>query len=172
MQLIGYDISLEQRMTGVQLTEILLDQAINNNYKILFCLYCKGLSKPSDFFIKIKEKYPQLDFQVADEQSALEKAQLFSPEIILTGFGAPKQDIWLWENIHKIPSARIGAGVGGTFDFISGRIKRAPKVMRSFGMEWLWRFFRQPWRLKRINRAIIIFPYLVLKNRYFSKKIV
>ncbi|MBT6691522.1 WecB/TagA/CpsF family glycosyltransferase [Candidatus Parcubacteria bacterium] len=170
MQLIGHDISLEQRMTGVQLTEILLNQAINSNHKVLFCLYSKGLSKPNDFFISIKEKYPELDFQVADEKSALEKARIFAPHIILTGFGAPQQDIWIWENMHKIPSVKIGVGVGGTFDFISGRIKRAPKVMRSFGLEWLWRFLRQPWRLKRIHRAIFIFPWLVIKDRYLYKK--
>ena len=170
MQMTGHNISLEQRMTGVELTEILLEQAVLHNHKVLFCLYSKGLSKPDEFFIKIKEKYPALDFQVADEKSALEKATIFAPAIILTGFGAPQQDIWIWENIHKVPSVKIAVGVGGTFDFIAGRIKRAPKVMRSFGLEWLWRFLRQPWRLKRINRAIIIFPWLILKNRYLSKK--
>ena len=122
-----------------------------DNKKVLFCLYSKGLSKPNEFFIKIKEKYPELDFQVADEESALEKAKIFAPKIILTGFGAPKQDIWIWENLHKIPSAKIAVGVGGTFDFISGRVRRAPKFMRSFGLEWIWRFLRQPWRLKRRN---------------------
>ena len=115
--------------------------------------------------MKKKKRYPDLDFQVADENILLEKADIFNPEIILVGLGAPTQDIWIWENLSRIPSARIAVGVGGTFDFMSGRISRAPKILRSFGLEWLWRVFRQPHRLHRINRAIFIFPYLVVKDR-------
>lgn len=170
LQFLGNTISLDDRMTGVSLTEILIDIAINKNYKILFCLYSKGLTKLDNFFITTKQKYPHLDFQVADEKTALEKANIFRPHIILVGFGAPRQDMWIYENISKIQSVRIAAGVGGTFDFMSGRIKRAPKILRSFGVEWLWRFFRQPWRIKRINRAIIIFPILVLLDRFKKNK--
>ena len=166
MQLTGHNISLEQRLTGVQLTEMVLEQAILHNHKVLFCLYSEGLSKPKDFFIKMKERYPQLDFQVADEESALEKAKIFEPHIILAGYGAPRQDMWIYENLPKLPSIRVAAGVGGTFDFMSGTIKRAPKIFRSLGLEWLWRLLRQPWRIQRINRAVIIFPILVLLDRF------
>ncbi len=64
-----------------------------------------------------------------------------------------------------MPSVKLAVGVGGAFDFITGRIKRAPKLMRSIGLEWLWRLFCQPWRIKRVFRAIIKFPLLVFLNR-------
>jgi N-acetylglucosaminyldiphosphoundecaprenol N-acetyl-beta-D-mannosaminyltransferase len=166
LQFLGSQVSLDDRLTGVRLTEILINIAINKNYKILFCLYSKGLTKAGNFFMTIKQKYPHLDFQVADEKSALEKAKIFEPHIILAGYGAPRQDMWIYENLPKLPSIRVAAGVGGTFDFMSGTIKRAPKIFRSLGLEWLWRLLRQPWRIQRINRAVIIFPILVLLDRF------
>lgn len=170
LQFLGENISLDNRITGVKLTKILIDIAIHKNYKILFCLYSKGLTKPDKFFMKMNDKYPALDFQVADEKTAMDKARLFSPDIILVGFGAPHQDLWIGQNIIKLPSVKIGVGVGGTFDYMSGKIKRAPKAFRSFGLEWLWRLFRQPLRFLRINKAIFVFPYLILKDRYIKYK--
>ncbi len=165
LQFLSHDISLDDRLTGVHLTQILIDLAINLNRRILFVLYSRGLTKADKFFIKMKEKYPALDFQIADEKSVMDKARLFAPDIILVGYGAPSQDMWIADNLAKIPSVKVAAGVGGTFDYLSGKIKRAPKIFRSLGFEWLWRFFRQPWRFCRINRAIFIFPYLIIKSR-------
>ena len=165
LQYLGNNISLDERLTGVELSKILINTAIDNNYKILFCLNKLGLTHPEDLFMKIKEKYPSLDFQVADEETCIEKATIFKPEIALIGFGAPYQDLWIYENLPKISSVKIGVGIGGTLDFMSGAVKRAPKFLRSFGLEWIWRLIRQPLRLKRIFRAIIVFPYLVIKNK-------
>lgn len=170
LQFAGQKISLDQRLTGVELTEIILDIAIKNNYKVMFCLKSSGLTSPDVFFMHIKEKYPNLDFQVSDENDVLYKTQGFLPEILLVGFGAPDQDLWIAENIDKVSSVRIAAGVGGTFDFMTGKQKRAPKTFRSFGLEWLWRFARQPWRIARINRAVFVFYYLLIKERLKNKE--
>ena len=58
-------------------------------------------------------------------------------------------------------------GVGGSFDFISGRVRRAPMVLRNIGLEWLWRLAVQPWRAKRIFSAAVVFPLSVLKYKYW-----
>jgi len=165
LQYMGHKVSLDDRITGVRLTEILIDLAVNKNLKIMFCMWSEGWTKVDKFFMIIKERYPSLDFQVADENTALEKGRLFAPDIILVGFGAPRQDIWIAKNLAKISNAKIAAGVGGTFDFMSGKMKRAPKFMRSLGIEWLWRLILQPTRLLRINRAVIKFPYLIYKAK-------
>lgn len=178
LQFLGEDVSLDDRLTGVRLTEILIDIAVNNNYKILFCLYSKGLTKPDRLFMNLKDKYPSLDYQVADEKTALEKARLFAPQIVLVGFGAPRQDMWINKYMSEIPSIKIAAGVGGTFDFMSGKIKRAPKIFRSLGIESIFRMIQQPFqdlsgtsqRFRRIIRALIVFPYLIIKNRYINNK--
>lgn len=58
---------------------------------------------------------------------------------------------------------RVGMGVGGSFDFISGKIKRAPKILQNLGLEWLWRVICEPKRIKRIWTATVVFPWLVFK---------
>jgi len=88
------------------------------------------------------------------------------PDIIFVAFGHPKQDIWIYHNLKKIPSVKIAMGVGGSFDFISGIVKRAPKILRSWGLEWLWRLVLEPWRWKRIFTAVIIFPLKFFRWRF------
>lgn len=166
LQFLGHDITLDQRITGNRLMQILLDIAIKKEHKILFCLKSTGLSKVDDFFINIKNKYPELEFVVADENTALEKARIFEPDICLVGFGAPLQEIWIYENLTHMPSVRVAVGVGGALDFLSGRIRRAPKIMRSLALEWLWRLSLQPQRGARIFRSIFVFYYYVLKYKY------
>ena len=82
------------------------------------------------------------------------------PDVIFVGFGMGKQEKWLVENINKIDRTRIGMGVGGALDFISGNIPRAPLLMRKIGLEWVYRFYREPARFKRIFNATIKFLFL------------
>ena len=169
LQMMGHKVTLDDRMTGVSLSKILIKFSIANNYKILFLLNEHGLTDPDNFFIGIKEKYPTLDFQVTTEADAQQKCDIFKPDILLVGFGAPYQDMWIYDNLSQLTSVKIAIGVGGTFDFLSGTIKRAPKIMRSLGLEWLWRLIIKPKRIARIYKAVIIFPYLIIKNRYVSR---
>ena len=88
-------------------------------------------------------------------------------DILFVAFGAPKQEMWINENLDKIP-VKIAIGVGGAFDYISGRTPRAPEFLRSMGLEWLFRLILQPWRFKR-QLALLKFIYLVLKEKISSK---
>src|SRR3989344_2325448 len=97
LQFMGHQVSLDDRLTGADLTKMIMDLASRENHKILFVLNSGGLTRPDDFFIKIKNDYPDLEFQVADDQSALEKARIFFPRLLLVGLGAPYQDFWIWE---------------------------------------------------------------------------
>ena len=54
-------------------------------------------------------------------------------------------------------------GVGGTFDFLAGAKRRAPRMLRALGLEWVWRLALEPRRIGRIGRAVIVFPWLVLR---------
>ncbi|KKP98932.1 MAG: Glycosyltransferase WecB/TagA/CpsF family [Parcubacteria group bacterium GW2011_GWD2_38_12] len=83
-----------------------------------------------------------------------------SPDVLFVALGAPRQEKWIYDNLREIPSVKLAIGVGGAFDFISGNVKRAPKFMRRLGLEWLWRLIIQPWRIRRIFNAVIVFPIL------------
>ncbi len=91
-----------------------------------------------------------------------------SLDILFVAFGFPKQEEWMAENIGKIP-VRAVIGVGGAFDYISGRVGRAPLFLRRLGLEWLYRLIRQPWRLKRqlalLEFVILIFRELMTEHR-------
>jgi N-acetylglucosaminyldiphosphoundecaprenol N-acetyl-beta-D-mannosaminyltransferase len=85
------------------------------------------------------------------------------PDIIFVALGAPRQEIWIRNNKSKLHT-KIFMGVGGTFDYVSGLIPRAPSVMRELGLEWLFRLIIQPSRYKRIYKALVTFPSLVRKS--------
>jgi N-acetylglucosaminyldiphosphoundecaprenol N-acetyl-beta-D-mannosaminyltransferase len=87
------------------------------------------------------------------------------PDIIFVCLGAPKQELWIDSNYQHLDSS-VFVGLGGTLDFISKTIPRAPKIMRMIGLEWLFRFAIQPSRYKRIFSALIIFPLRVLLSSH------
>jgi len=79
-----------------------------------------------------------------------------------------KQEQWIYENLSKLPNIKIAMGVGGSFDYISGAIRRAPCFLRKIGLEWLYRLIKQPKRLGRIFNATVVFTFIVLKNKIFK----
>jgi N-acetylglucosaminyldiphosphoundecaprenol N-acetyl-beta-D-mannosaminyltransferase len=88
-------------------------------------------------------------------------------DILFVAFGAPKQEFWINENLEKIP-VKVAIGVGGAFDYISGKIPRAPGFIRNIGLEWLFRLVVQPWRIKR-QLSLLEFIWLVAKEKLRKK---
>jgi N-acetylglucosaminyldiphosphoundecaprenol N-acetyl-beta-D-mannosaminyltransferase len=84
--------------------------------------------------------------------------------LLLVAFGSPAQDLWIARHLSSMPNVRVAMGVGGTFDFLAGSVKRAPRMLRALGLEWAWRFALQPSRARRMFDALIVFPWLVLRN--------
>jgi len=94
----------------------------------------------------------------SDLVSAKENGKLKPVDILFVAFGHIKQEKWIAKNLDKIP-VHIAMGVGGAFDYFSGRVPRAPKWVRKLGFEWLFRLVIQPWRIKR---QLVLFEYLRL----------
>lgn len=84
-------------------------------------------------------------------------------DILFVAFGAPKQEFWISENLGKIP-VKVAIGIGGAFDYISGRVPRAPLLVQRLGFEWLFRLVVQPWRIRR-QFALLEFVWLVVKEK-------
>ncbi|MSQ15397.1 MAG: glycosyltransferase [Dehalococcoidia bacterium] len=95
-----------------------------------------------------------------EEDAIIEMVSRASPNLLFVAYGAPGQDLWIHRNLDRLRPA-VAMGVGGSFDYISGRAKRAPEWMRQLGLEWLFRLVRQPWRWKRMLR-LPVFAYLIL----------
>ncbi len=88
-------------------------------------------------------------------------------DILFVAFGFPTQEKWINANLSHIP-VTVAMGVGGSFDILSGRTKRAPQFIQKAGLEWSWRLGRQPWRIRR-QIKLIQYPYLILRERISQK---
>ena len=79
-------------------------------------------------------------------------------DVVLVGLGAPAQEAWIARN-HDKTGATVAIGVGGLFDYYSGRIPRAPLWMRRLGLEWLFRLVQEPrrlWRRYIVGNAVFL----------------
>lgn len=161
------------RFTGADLTPNLLAQASENNWPVSILNWHNGLSQGSDIRETLANKWPNLRFQIIDlerdiylPEEILSSLNRFAPKIIFCTFGAPFQEKTIYHNLTKLPSVNLAIGVGGAFDFLTGKISRAPRILRRFGLEWLWRLIKQPKRLKRIWRATAVFSWQVFIWRF------
>lgn len=98
----------------------------------------------------------------------LAKIAHFKPQMLLAGFGIPKQEKWLRRAILA-PQGHwnlgIAMGIGGALDIWAGRLTRAPKILRNHDLEWLWRLLQEPWRAPRIFNATVVFPLRLAVER-------
>lgn len=83
------------------------------------------------------------------DEDSLALVNAARPDILLIAYGAPRQELWYDRNRERV-AAPVAIGVGGAFDYLSGRVSRAPTWMRSAGLEWLYRLLRQPRRAGRM----------------------
>lgn len=147
---------IKERVTGVDISRAMM---VIEGAKI-FLLGGRG-----GVVQKIAQKNKNIVGFTEDLLGAVDKVNQSGANILLVALGAPKQEKWIKANLAKCSNVKVAMGVGGAFDFLAGRIKRAPKFLQKLGLEWLWRLILQPRRLPRIWRAVVVFPILVLKNR-------
>jgi len=157
------------RVTGVDLTEKLLA----TNFKLYLLGGAEGVAW------SVKEKYPQAlivgaesggklkkdQWVLENNPAAIERIKQSGAEILLVAFGQVKQEMWIYENLKLMPNIKIAIGIGGTFDYLSGKLKRPPLWLRKLGLEWLYRLVKEPRRAKRIWNATAVFSWLVIKDK-------
>lgn len=158
-----------KRVTGVDLSQKLLKDEKN---KIFLLGGNEGSAK------KLLTEYSQSvvgaerggkinenNWLLSNNDKMIAKINESGASILLVGFGQIKQEMWITNNLSKMPKVKVAIGVGGTFDYLSGSIKRAPKLIRVIGLEWLYRLITQPTRIPRIFNATFKFLWLVIFRR-------
>lgn len=115
----------------------------------------------------LKKKWPKLRVGYASATYNSKKMTQSDIDVLFVALGFPKQEKWIMRHKNEIP-AKVLMSVGGSFDYISGRIPRAPKVLRSIGLEWLFRLALQPWRFFR-QLQILHFGGLIIKQALMDR---
>jgi len=97
------------------------------------------------------------------EEEILDAIKSAKPDVLLVGLNTPYQEKWIYRHLKEL-NVPVCMGVGGSFDIISGRLRRAPRWMRGAGLEWFYRFWIEVWRLKRLA-LLPVFMYKVILQR-------
>lgn len=103
---------------------------------------CPGLNIVGTYSPPFRQLSPSEDAQICEMINATK------PDIVWVGLGSPKQDIWMYEHRDRL-DVSVMHGVGAAFDFLTGRVRQAPRWMMNAGLEWLFRLFQEPKRLWR-----------------------
>lgn len=164
----------QERVPGVELMEILCKVAYKNSLSVVLIGGKPNLAK--EVAECQNQKYSSMNFYgfegYQDKNNPLEEEERRinaivtdrKPSIVFVSFGSPFQELWI--DRHKsLFSNSICVGVGGAFDFLGGKIPRAPRFMQKIGLEWLFRLVVEPWRWKR-QLALIEFIWLVMKQKF------
>lgn len=160
---------LQERVAGSDLVPRLAQEAAHRGWRIFFLGAAPGVAERAAAILV--QRYP--GFQVAgcyagspapeEEAPLIARVREARTDILLVAYGAPRQDLWLDRNLAKTGAA-VGIGVGGSFDFIAGVARRAPRWIQRLGLEWLHRLILEPWRWRR-QLALPYFVYLILTGR-------
>jgi len=166
---------LRAHVAGTDLVERLAAVSAQRGYRLFLLGAAEGVA--SEAAARLMARYPGLHVagtfagspRPEDEEavrSAISAAG--KVDILLVAYGAPAQELWLARNLCSL-SIPVGIGVGGVFDYLSGRLRRAPGWMRRLGLEWLYRLLRQPWRWRRqlaLPKFVILVIWWLLRNKW------
>jgi N-acetylglucosaminyldiphosphoundecaprenol N-acetyl-beta-D-mannosaminyltransferase len=165
---------LNERITGIDLSYELLRLANKKNYSIYLLgassNVVKSTVKVIDSFYPGVKVVGSMNGYGFNESEVVKEIKEKKPDIILVGMGSPKQELWIGKNLSSF-SKGIFIGVGGSFDVISGEVKRCPKPLRILKLEWLYRTFQKAEKRNVIIRLcwfILISYFEIIRFRRTS----
>lgn len=153
---------IKSRVTGIDCMNMLCNISNEKGYKIFMYGSKEGTIEKAKK--ELEKKYTKIKIvgiingYETNQEKIIKEINKSKADIVFVALGSPKQEIWISENKDKL-CAKIYQGVGGSFDVLSGNIKRAPKWMQKSGLEWLYRLIKEP---KRIFRQLKLVGFLVL----------
>lgn len=172
-----------EKLSGSEIVFDFCEYAKENNMKIYFLGGLEDSNRQAVLNVKEKygievggysppyENYPFSEKFVKDCMNHIKEEK---PDIIFVGFGAPKQEFFMRDNLEELTKygVKFAIGSGGTVDFVSGKIKRAPKLISKMGLEGIYRLFKQfnKARIKRITYSFGFFKYIKGQPLFAKRK--
>lgn len=168
-------VNIPERVAGIDLMEKLVEKSAKNGYRVFF------FGAKEEVVQKIKEiyleKYPELivagcrnGYYTAEEElEVVKEIKDSNADILFVAMGSPKKEIFL-NKYSKELQIPFTMGVGGSFDVVSGKVKRAPEILQKMNSEWVFRLLQEPKRMwKRYFTTNSIFAIMLLKE-FFKQK--
>lgn len=171
---------LRQRVAGSDLFPLLCGRAAEKGYRVFFMGGDPGAAEAAADVLRAR--YPNLivagtncppygfEKDAAEDRRTVEAVKAARPDILFVGLGSPKQELWIARHLQEM-AVPVSIGVGISFSFIAGQVKRAPRWMRRASLEWLHRLCCEPRRLwKRYLIRGPKFAPLVLREWIQSRR--
>jgi N-acetylglucosaminyldiphosphoundecaprenol N-acetyl-beta-D-mannosaminyltransferase len=163
---------LRERVTGVDLIPELARLSQQHGYGIFLLGSTEENSRAAAKVlstrypgVRIVGRYspPLAPLHKMNHEEIIRKIHEANPQIVLVGFGNPKQEIWIHRHKDRLPAAVL-IGVGGSLDMIAGSLRRAPQWVRTMQLEWMFRMLQEPQRLlpRYVKDALALFTHLPL----------
>ncbi len=156
----------DQVASGADLILDLAKMAKEKNKKIFLLGGWQDRAKKTAEYLSIKYQVSGIKYCVGEpeinNEEVLKQINKFKPDILLVAYGMKKQEEWIYQNLNRL-EVGVVMGVGRSFDYYSGDLKRAPNWVRKMGMEWLYSLIKEPKRLKR-QLELPKFVWKVLKD--------
>ena len=162
---------LVERVTGIDLFLELLEKCEKKDYRPYFFGATQEVIEEVVNFIR--KKYPNIDiagyrngyFSALNSDAIAKQISDSKADLLFVGFSSPQKEYWINDYLEQM-NVPFVMGVGGSFDVVAGKTKRAPKLWQKLGMEWLFRFIQEPRRMfKRYIIGNLKFLYYVGKER-------
>lgn len=145
--------NIKKRIAGIDLMTDIVKESAKHNMSIFLYGAKEGVAdRAKDNLLK---KYPKVNIVgtisgYEDEDKVIKAINKSKAQILFVALGSPKQEDFIIKNKKKLKYVKILMPVGGSYDVISGNLKRAPKIIQKLKMEWLYRMILEPKRLKGI----------------------
>jgi N-acetylglucosaminyldiphosphoundecaprenol N-acetyl-beta-D-mannosaminyltransferase len=159
--------AIDGPVTGVDLIPPLAALCARRHFRLFLLGAAEGVA--ADLASRLRAENPGLEVAAHSgspaESSDAETVAIingYQPHVLLVAYGHPNQELWIDRTRGSLKVA-VAMGVGGAFDYLTGRVPRAPGWMRRAGLEWLFRLIRQPWRIRRMA-VLPIYALRVLRN--------
>ncbi len=158
---------LRERVPGVEIIDRVAATSDKYDWKAFFLGAKPGVAREAAE--KLESKYPNFKWvgehhgYFKDDGEILEKINKTKPNLIFVAMGFPAQEKWFIKHREKLGNS-IVIGVGGSFDVISGRIKRAPIFYRKLGLEWFHRLITEPKRIVRMMALPLFVLNIIFKG--------
>ncbi len=147
--------SIRGSVAGTDMLPLLAAMCARRGFPLFLLGAAPGVA--DELASKLRSEHPGLQVAAhsgspgpSEDAETLKLIHENNTEVLLVAFGHPKQELWI-DRLKNRLGVAVAIGMGGAFDYLTGRVPRAPTWMRNVGFEWSYRLVKQPWRIRRMS---------------------